>query len=88
MGGAGHSVADGPNDSWNSVVFVPIGSMDAPDLGLRNRRFHKLAFRFKDVGVFIGKNAIPASLLKFTTREQKKGHSSTNSSTLGGVRAL
>src|SRR5258708_847341 len=42
---------------------------DAPDLGLRNHRFHKRAFHFKEVRAFIGKNAISRTFPKFATGE-------------------
>jgi hypothetical protein len=54
---------------------------DAPDLGLRNRRFRNIAFRFKAPLVYEGKSVVFREVLQFANGEQKGSHSSTNSST-------
>jgi hypothetical protein len=54
---------------------------DAPDLGLRSRRFQNVPFRFKIESIYEGKTRFFALGREFTTEEQKRRHSSTNSST-------
>jgi HD superfamily phosphohydrolase len=54
---------------------------DAPDLGLRNHRFHDIALRFKSQRRYEGKTAVLTKLQNPANGEQKGGHSSTNSST-------
>jgi hypothetical protein len=54
---------------------------DAPDLGFRNRRFQNVSFRFKKSSIYEGKRRFSAIGRKFTTDDQKRPRSSTNSST-------
>jgi hypothetical protein len=54
---------------------------DAPDLGFRNRRFHRVPFRFKRRPIYEGKTQFFTISTAFTTDEEKRRHSSTISST-------
>ena len=54
---------------------------DAPDLGLRNRRFLDIAFRFKMKRFYQWEMPFLVKSRNATNGEQKVTHSSTNSST-------
>jgi hypothetical protein len=54
---------------------------DAPDLGFRNRRFHRVPFRFETRPIYEGKTQFFTISTAFTTDEEKRRHSSTISST-------
>jgi hypothetical protein len=56
-------------------------STEAPDLGFRNRRFHRVPFRFKRRPIYEGKTQFFTISTAFTTDEEKRRHSSTISST-------
>jgi len=54
---------------------------DAPDLGLRNRRFQSVVFHFKANAFYEWKNSFPSEIIAVANGELNARQSSTNSST-------
>jgi hypothetical protein len=82
-----HIVVNQLPETFRERVQEPVRTVDelkladAPDLGFQNQRFQNVPFRFKRQSIYEGKTRFFTISVAFTTGEQKRRHSSTNSST-------